>query len=716
MSHEFSKTHSINYIFTWLTSLVLTMALVSCGGESSSSSPASSETVVIGTVASGQASTAIPIAGAMVSIYQAQSSSANLLATGTTNASGNFSISIPVDGSGNVYYAVATSGANVQLMTLLGTSPLQNVSINELTTVAAAYAMQQFNQNGSISGPKLSLQIASSMSENLVSAATGMQSTLIQSPPNANQTSTWRELGTLANILTSCVRAYSGACNTLFTNASSLSGVLPTTTLQAISNVARNPGANLSDLFALGNTIYAYSPYLLSTQGPSSTDLTQRLDGWTLAIKFNNTGSSLYPWGGAAYPVFDVIGYAWIGNNVIQGTGNSTNCIVVLKPNGAPSDGSNGTPVSPICNTGGILGSGYGLTIDPMGNIWGGNFGWGNSTYIPGNPGQQPAGGSITQLSPRGVALSPSTGWVAGTLRPQGMASDTSGNIWITSYGNSAVVVVPKGNPAAAISYSGTAGGNSNSSPFGLAIGPDGSAWVSYTQSSTLMKYELVGNAITPVIGPIALPSGSQPKGVAVDSKGNVWVASGAKNLLYAFNSNGVALAGSPYNPYTGGGVGGTWGPWGVSIDAKDNIWASTFGDVSQNIQSGKYGVMLLCGATPSNCPAGASIGSPMSPSVGFTLPSGGDPVLLSNGSPLYNVPTPAVVSYQPLMRQTNAMPDIAGNVWVMNNWKPSIVQNLLGDGTPSDPNGNPGGDGVVIFVGAGTPTKGPLIGPAQAP
>jgi hypothetical protein len=203
---------------------------------------------------------------------------------------------------------------------------------------------------------------------------------------------------------------------------------------------------------------------------------------------------------------------------------------------------------------------------------------------------------------------------------------------------------------------------------------------------------------------------------VAVDSKGNVWVAAGAKNFLYAFNSNGVALTGSPYNPYTGGGVGGTWGPWGVSIDAKDNIWVSTFGDISQNIQSGKYGVMHLCGATPLNCPSGASTGSPISPSVGFTLPSGGDPVLLSNGSPLYNVPTPAVISYQPLMRQTNAQPDRAGNVWVQNNWKPSIVQNLLGDGTLRDPNGNPGGDGVVIFVGAGAPTKGPLIGPAQSP
>jgi hypothetical protein len=245
---------------------------------------------------------------------------------------------------------------------------------------------------------------------------------------------------------------------------------------------------------------------------------------------------------------------------------------VVLKPNGQPSDGKDGTPISPICNTGGLLGAGYGLAIDPTGNVWEGNFGWGTSTYIPGNnPGQQPAGGSVTQLSAQGVALSPATGWVGATLRPQGMASDTDGNIWIANYGNNAVVVFPKGNPAAAIAYAGNAGGNSNIAAFGMAIGPDGSAWVSYTTSATLMKYRLAGGSIVAAFGPISLPSGSDPKGVAIDSKGNVWVAAGGTNLLYAFNSGGTPLAGSPYSPYTGGGggVGGAGAPWGFRSTPK---------------------------------------------------------------------------------------------------------------------------------------------------
>ena len=53
-------------------------------------------------------------------------------------------------------------------------------------------------------------------------------------------------------------------------------------------------------------------------------------------------------------------------------------------------------------------------------------------------------------------------------------------------------------------------------------------------------------------------------------------------------------------------------------------------------------------------------------------------------------------------MRQTNCVIDQAGNVWVCNNWKPDF--NL--DFSPED--GNPGGDGIVIFVGLAKPPAKP--------
>lgn len=288
------KTFSIISVFSALLITASALILASCSGEdNTSSSPSvmvdgtvsSSPSVMVnGTVSSGAGRNAIPIAGATVSIFQTQSTSAKLLAVGVADASGNFSIPIPTDDSGSVYYAIATSGTSSQLMALLGTTPLQTVTINEMTTVASAYAMLQFNKNGLVSGPLMSLKIASDMAENLVSAQTGTPSTLIQLPPNANQTNTWRELGSLANILTSCVRALSGACETLFANSSSLSGIKPETTLQAISNIALNPGASLGNLFALSNKVLAYSPYLLSIHGPDSSDIEQSLDSWTLSV------------------------------------------------------------------------------------------------------------------------------------------------------------------------------------------------------------------------------------------------------------------------------------------------------------------------------------------------------------------------------------------------------------------------------------------------
>jgi hypothetical protein len=121
---------------------------------------------VTGTVSSGGAGLAVPISGATVSIYEAETASAPIIASGVTSATGSFSISVPTDGSGNVYYAIASKGGNIELMALLGNAPLQSVTINELTTVASAYAMAQFLQNDSVIGPQLPLTIASGMAEN----------------------------------------------------------------------------------------------------------------------------------------------------------------------------------------------------------------------------------------------------------------------------------------------------------------------------------------------------------------------------------------------------------------------------------------------------------------------------------------------------------------------------------------------------------------------
>lgn len=182
---------------------------------------------------------------------------------------------------------------------------------------------------------------------------------------------------------------------------------------------------------------------------------------------------------------------------------------------------------------------------------------------------------------------------------------------------------------------------------------------------------------------------------MALDSRGNAWVAAGEPSLVYAVDKKGKLIGG-----FSGGGI---LGPWGVGVDSDDNVWVANFGPDAQ--ATTKYRVSRLCGASVGNCPPGAKLGDPISSDTGYTLPSGGAEVRLNNGAPLY-APLP-IPSYKPLMRATAAHIDMAGNVWITNNWKPSGV---------IDVGLNPGGDGIVIFVGLAAPVKPTFTGQPKAP
>jgi sugar lactone lactonase YvrE len=663
--------------------------LSSCSGGSTPNT-----IVVNGSVSSGASAPAVAIGGATVSIYQAQTGAPKLLVQTTTDGSGNFTAKVPLSTTNTasnpaLYYAVATKSPNIQLIASLGSGPLSAVKINDLTTVATAYAFAQFLQSDlSIAGAAIPLSIAAGMAENLVAAESGSTSIVIQTSPNAYETNTWSALGTLANKLGACTQGLSNACTTLFAATPASNAALPSNTLQAAFNIARNPANNVSGIFNLVNAANAYSPALTVDQGPSSSVAREKLDAWTMAVKVNNSGNSNCPFGGPANVAFDTNGYAWINNNVIQGTPNSSNCLMVLQPNGKPATGLANMPLSPITG-GGILGSGFGVAIDTLGNIWSGNFGWGNNI---------PNVGSVTKLSSRGAPISPSTGYTNNLLQVQGIAVDQSNNIWMASYGNNQVVVYRNGDPGSVATYS-----NGVSQPFGMAIAPDGTAWVTYRGTGKVAKLQMINGVISNVFT-VNLPgynntvalSNSRPKGIAVDSLGNAWVVDGEASAVYVINPSGAIIS-----TYTGQAING---PWGVSIDAKGNPWIANFGSASP---SARYSVVQLCGAT-GNCPVGLAMGGAISPSSGYSLPSAGSQVLLNSGQPLYG--TGGSPSFLPLMRMTSVNADMAGNIWAANNWKPSAYI----DGISSEP--NPGGDGMVIFVGLAAPTKAPTLGPAKAP
>ena len=651
--------------------LILCSVLVACSGSSSPN-----QVTVYGSVISGPASASSAISGATITIYQIQNGSSVLLGSTTSNNQGQFSLKITQNRNGGIYYAIASKSDSIKLMASLGSGPYLSVTINELTTIASAYAFSAFLNNGLLAGSNLPLQIASDMAQNIVSSESGSVSTILQQSPNAYETNTWSLVGTLGNIVSACVRDAANACSNLFTLTPSMQGAAPSNTIQSLANLARNPSQNVSSIFALGSASQIYSPKLTTVQGPASSDSLQKLDAFTIAIKFNNSGSTSCPFGGPANVAFDENGYLWINNNVVQGTPDSAQCLIVLKPNGQPANGLNGTPSSPITG-GGILGSGFGVAIDLLGNIWSGNFGWGSVL---------PSTGSITQLTNLGIPLSPASGFIGGSYQVQGVAVDQSNNVWMASHGNDRVIIFPNGNANSPIEY-----GDTNTSPFGMAIDQNGSAWVSYTGTDQVSKFSLRGSSLSKDLT-VALANRSNPKGIAIDSLGNAWTVAGNNSTVYMVSASGTL------STYTGRGLDG---PWGVSIDASDNVWVANFGDAT-NLDN-RYSVVRLCGSSRTNCPSGAQAGDAISPSTGYTLPSGGSQVLLANGQPLYG--TGALPSYKPLMRLTSVNTDMAGNVWAANNWKPSSLNDIS----------NPGGDGMVVFVGIATPTLAPSNGPAKA-
>jgi sugar lactone lactonase YvrE len=671
-----------------------------------------------GIVQSGGDNTAKPLGKVPVTVYEATAQQPTIVGTTTTREDGGFDLEMELDKSDRIFYAVATVNQDVQLVTIIGSalqydrpawitaSPTDFASdsaaeageyvpgdiayiiINELTTVAAAFSMAQFIRDGVIGGDAFGLQIASLMTDNLVQKNSGTPSEVLMSPPNGDETNTLRSTRSLANLIAACINNGPDAAKSLFKfTTPPHGGAAPTNTFEALFNIARYPAHNVSCVYLESQNADTYWPALQAMP-----------DAWTLAIKVNDTGSKDFLFGGPANVAFDKRGYGWIANNVVQGTPNSGEFAVVLKPNGKPADGSpttpsepaEGLPKSPLFG-GGLLGGGFGVVVDRNQNVWLSNFGWGTGDAIP-------AKGSASLFNSEGKSISPSEGYVGGTWRVQDIVVDQDNNLWLASNNNALVVVFPNTqlhgdiwgpDPNRAVS----APIDDDFGPFGIAIAKDGSAWVTssaglwaYTESN-LSRFRYENGQLTKVY---CRKFGRGMKGLAIDSMGNIWVPSGGDDVVYLLNSEGEHIS-----RFKGGGING---PWAVAIDGNDNVWVANFGKMLPCADYTHAAVSVLAGANAETRPEGFEIGEAISPPTGYTLPTAGAQVRLRTGEPLYG--DGKEPCYSPLMRMTNVSIDQAGNVWAINNWKPNFNTDA------SAKTGNPGGDGIVIFVGLAKPPK----------
>jgi hypothetical protein len=628
-----------------------------------------------GVVQTGGTTSRQPLADVEVTLFEATPGQPTALATATTDAAGQFVIPYRKRSSSSIFYVSADIGEGVEFVTVVGPNLPASATINELTTVAASYSMAQFLRTGVISGNSFGLQIAAGMNDNIVVAATGESSPVLLGSPNADQTNSLRSTRSLANLLAACVDDPDVTAS-FFDLTTPPGGIPPHNTAEALANLARDPGQNVDGIYALTLLSELYAPPLIEIP-----------DAWTVTVKVNDSGSDEHDLliSGPGNLAFDRRGYAWVTNNTKQGTPYSSLAAVVLKPNGQPADGRNGTPRSPLTG-GGLLGGGFGVTIDAVGSAWFGNFGWGDCDGC--NPSLD-GNGSMSRFTLSGAPMSQPNGYQGGPLRAQGLGSDADNNIWISSFGNDSVYVFRRGNPHQSVGFHPYDG----AAPFDVAIASDGTAWVSNTGGlpfgefpRSVAKYALVNGTLQQQFLHF-LPQAHGLRGLSLDSQGNAWLAALGDNVIYAFRPDGTDIG-----QFSGGGMDA---PWDTAVDGEDNIWVANFGP----LQEGSNFTGRLTKLWGINAPPGHNVGDPISPPTGYTVPSAGSEVLLHNGEPLYG-PPPAPPCFIPMMRQTAVVIDQAGNIWSINNWKPDFDIDTIGQ--------NPGGDGIIIFVGLAAP-------PAQA-
>jgi hypothetical protein len=168
--------------------------------------------------------------------------------------------------------------------------------------------------------------------------------------------------------------------------------------------------------------------------------------------------------------------------------------------------------------------------------------------------------------------------------------------------------------------------------------------------------------------------------------------------------------------------------PWGITIDKEDTMYIANFSPDAPRVTKNATADSL--GTTPAGLKSkiqeieegysfdmqgvfGVTVIKDMDDSSAklMTVPTGGDEVMLRNGFPLYGTYSKTVEDpndpektttiyftpkcYQPIMRLTSTSIDGAGNLWAANNWKPAAAVDVLS---------NPGGDGVVIYIGVAEP------------
>jgi len=544
-----------------------------------------------------------PIVGATVTIWEVGNSgygsSATSLATTTTDSSGHFNFqtaavpftTCPSTGSGILYLTAkggvtTTGGVNNPWANLsVGLGPCAKVlvdpnnsgnpmvvTIDEVTTVASIFAMQQFlnpatESLGYPSTNYTGFNNAGATINNLVNTTSGQVYSSQQTCGTGNGsngtltsaacvliTPDAAKINTIANILAACINdvsPYTAVCAPLATAI----GGSPSDTLQMAYYMATNPINNVSAIYSYGG---ASGPF--QTPAPLSTAPADWTIGVTYGSESQGSGTP-YILGGPELLAVDSLGDVWIANY-----SSSKGSLTELSPTG--------TPMLNVLNTGQIV---YptGIVIDPSNNVY-------VSLYE-----QHPV--STTIFNNQVVEYTETGGYIPFTVGngPGQMVSDAAGDIFVVEtsstvnsvVGPGALEEIPAGStvstPTTPVQIG--SGGQLWSKNSGIVMDQNYNIWIGGAGNSAHVYpyvYSYSGGPTWTEGTPATPGCLTKGYGAAIDSTGNIWLpngglATGSICEVYASSSGTVS---GPSTAYTGGGL---EYPYYVAVDGAGNLWVT---------------------------------------------------------------------------------------------------------------------------------------------
>ncbi len=227
-----------------------------------------------------------------------------------------------------------------------------------------------------------------------------------------------------------------------------------------------------------------------------------------------------------------------------------------------------------------------GLATDSSGNVYVGDYG--NQTIRKITP-----AGAVTTLA--GLAGNPGsadgTGSAARFFQPRGVATDSSGNVYVADSGNQTIRQIT---PAGVVTTLAGLAGNPGSAdgparfngPSGVATDSSGNVYVADSGNQTIRQITPAG-VVTTLAGLAGNPGSADgparfngPSGVATDSSGNVYVGDHYNNTIRKITPAGVVttLAGLAGNTGSADGTGSAArfnGPTGVATDSSGNVYVA---------------------------------------------------------------------------------------------------------------------------------------------